>query len=188
MVIMSKVYHICQEINGRIEPVNGPCDNFSYTAGCLGHELPDITASYQETADGNIIGKMHLSFDFNVSPSADISMFERATNGTLKFVGNQHVDTENSDNSQQCNATDGGEIIAAYRRNLAGEMVQISLTDNKYPDPEFDLFPTCTHCGALDKHMKYIDQYANGELWECLNCGHAGIYSQPFTDKLPDHE
>ena len=35
---MPKVFHICQEINGRIEPVNGACDNFDYQHGCLGHD------------------------------------------------------------------------------------------------------------------------------------------------------
>ena len=30
--------------------------------------------------------------------------------------------------------------------------------------------PYCFHCGE-DKNLKYLDQYANGDYWECKECG-----------------
>jgi len=46
--------------------------------------------------------------------------------------------------------------------------------DNPEPELQYEAdTPYCTQCGSED--MAYITKYANGEEWQCKECGHKGV-------------
>jgi len=52
-------------------------------------------------------------------------------------------------------------------RNKTGSKLRIGDVSNSTFDKE-DEVPYCTDCGNED--LAYLDQYANGEHWECKEC------------------
>lgn len=41
--------------------------------------------------------------------------------------------------------------------------------------------PYCTDCGSTD--LKYLDQYANGQHWECKDCGKTFMHQRKSEDE-----
>lgn len=45
-----------------------------------------------------------------------------------------------------------------------------------------DEIPYCHNCGE-DKNLKYLEQYANGEYYECGECGEKFFFNPPKDDE-----
>ena len=133
---MSKVFHICQEVGGRMVPVNGECDNFHYLNGCLGHDQPDIMEHVRATKPACIF----IGIQCFECEKCDNEQHSNATNGTLDSAGNCRIQCPDWDiQNEDCHCFPPDDD-----RPPSGYCVECGSSDL---GPGADGAPYCRACG-----------------------------------------